>query len=75
MTSTRVRVGSGIGAASLFLMTGIANAQTTTGVTTTPGIPDTGSGDIVTNVAILALSTLVAGGAALYLYMSRTAFE
>lgn len=55
--------------ASLFL-TGVAAAQTTTS-TTTPGVPNTGAGDLVINVMILAVSALVAIGGALYLYTTR----
>lgn len=54
--------------ASMFL-TGIAAAQTTT----TPGVPNTGAGDLVLNVMILAVSALVAIGGTLYLYMTRRA--
>jgi hypothetical protein len=56
---------------SLFL-TGVAAAQTTTS-TTTPGVPNTGAGDLVVNVMILAVSALVAIGGALYLYTTRKA--
>lgn len=57
--------------ASLF-MTGVAAAQTTT-TTTTPGVPNTGAGDLVINVMILAVSALIAIGGALYLYTTRRA--
>jgi len=57
--------------ASLFL-TGVAAAQTTTS-TTTPGVPNTGAGDLVINVMILAVSALIAIGGALYLYTTRRA--
>lgn len=57
--------------ASLFL-TGVAAAQTTT-TTTTPGIPNTGAGDLVINVLILAVSALIAVGGAIYLYSTRNA--
>jgi len=53
------------------MLTGSAAAQTTT--TTTPGIPNTGAGDLVMNVMILAVSALVAIGGALYLYTTRSA--
>lgn len=56
---------------SLFL-TGVAAAQTTT-TTTTPGIPNTGAGDLVINVLILAVSALIAVGGAIYLYSTRNA--
>jgi sortase (surface protein transpeptidase) len=46
---------SGAGAAAL--MTGIAGAQTT--ITTTPGVPNIGAGDIVLNAVILGISALV----------------
>lgn len=57
--------------ASMFL-TGVAAAQTTTS-TTTPGIPNTGAGDLIINVMILAVSALIAIGGALYLYSTRNA--
>lgn len=57
--------------ASLFL-TGVAAAQTTTS-TTTPGVPDTGVGDLIVNVMLLAMSALIAIGGALYLYTLRKA--
>lgn len=57
--------------ASMFL-TGVAAAQTTTS-TTTPGIPNTGAGDLVINVMILAVSALIAIGGAFYLYSTRGA--
>lgn len=57
--------------ASMFL-TGVAAAQTTTS-TTTPGIPNTGAGDLIINVMILAVSALIAIGGALYLYSTRSA--
>lgn len=57
--------------ASMFL-TGVAAAQTTTS-TTTPGVPNTGAGDLVVNVMILAVSALVAVGGALYLYTTHNA--
>lgn len=56
---------------SMFL-TGVAAAQTST-PTTTPGIPNTGAGDLVMNVLILAVSALVAVGGAMYLYTTRNA--
>lgn len=62
----------GTSLAASFLMTGAAAAQTTT-ATTTPGIPNTGAGDVVVNVMILAVSALVAVAGALYLYMTRRA--
>lgn len=65
-------LGSSLGAS--LLMTGVAAAQTTTDSvtsTTTPGIPNTGAGDLVVNVMILAISALVAIGGALYLYTTR----
>lgn len=58
--------------ASLFLA-GIAAAQTGTTSTTTPGVPNTGVGDLVMNVMILAVSALIAIGGALYLYTTRRA--
>lgn len=59
------------GLASLLMM-GVASAQTTTATaTTTPGIPNTGAGDIVLNAFVLGVAALVAIGGALYLYMNR----
>lgn len=55
-----------------FFLTGVAAAQTgTSTATTTPGVPNTGSGDLIVNVMILAVSALVAIGGALYLYTTR----
>lgn len=57
------------------LLAGAASAQTTTATTTgttTPGVPNTGAGDLVINVMILAISALIAIGGALYLYTSRS---
>ncbi len=50
-------------------LTGIASAQTT--ATTTPGIPNTGAGDVVISAMILAVSAVIAVGGALYLYCNR----
>jgi hypothetical protein len=61
------------GLASL-LMAGVASAQTTT-ATTTPGIPNTGAGDIVLNAFVLGVAALVAIGGALYLYMNRVSVQ
>lgn len=60
---------NGAAAASLFVA-GIASAQTTTS-TTTPGVPNTGAGDIALNAVILGISAMIAVGGALYLYMQR----
>ncbi|MBL8158030.1 LPXTG cell wall anchor domain-containing protein [bacterium] len=62
---------NGAAAASLFVA-GIASAQTTTS-TTTPGVPNTGAGDIALNAVILGISAMIAVGGALYLYMQRNA--
>lgn len=61
------------GLASL-LMVGAASAQTTT-ATTTPGIPNTGAGDIVLNAFVLGVAALIAIGGALYLYMNRVSVQ
>jgi len=58
---------------SLFVA-GAASAQTTT-TTTTPGIPNTGAGDVVINSVILGVAALIAIGGALYLYMNRRIAE
>lgn len=61
------------GAALASLLTaGFASAQTTTS-TTTPGVPNTGAGDIALNVMILAVSAMIAVLGAMYLYMQRSA--
>ncbi len=60
----------GSAAAGSLLLAGVASAQTTT-ATTTPGVPNTGAGDLVVNVMVLAVSALIAIGGALYLYTSR----
>lgn len=60
---------NGAAVATLFAA-GIASAQTTTS-TTTPGIPNTGAGDIVLNAVILGISAMIAVGGALYLYTQR----
>lgn len=52
------------------LLAGFASAQTTTS-TTTPGVPNTGAGDVVINAMILGASAMIAIGGALYLYMQR----
>jgi len=57
-------------AAATLLAAGFASAQTTT-ATTTPGVPNTGAGDIVLNAMILGVSAMIAVGGALYLYMHR----
>jgi hypothetical protein len=59
-------------AAALWMFAGVASAQTTT-ATTTPGIPNTGAGDVVTNSVVLAVAALIAVGAAAYLYYTRNA--
>jgi LPXTG-site transpeptidase (sortase) family protein len=46
-------------AAALWMFAGVASAQTTT-ATTTPGIPNTGAGDVVTNSVVLAVAALIA---------------
>ncbi len=56
-------------AATPLLLAGLVSAQTTT--TTTPGVPNTGAGDIVLNAMILGVAAMVAIGGALYLYMHR----
>ena len=50
-----------ISAATLmaWLVAGIASAQTTTS-STTPGIPNTGGGDVLTNILLLATSAAIA---------------
>ncbi len=53
--------------ASLF-MTGVVSAQTTTATTTTPGLPNTGQGDVLQTALMLGLSVMIAMGGALYLY-------
>jgi LPXTG-motif cell wall-anchored protein len=65
---------NGAAAATLFAA-GIASAQTTTATTstTTPGVPNTGAGDIALNAVILGISAMIAVGGALYLYMQRNA--
>jgi hypothetical protein len=57
-------------AAALWMFAGVASAQSTTSpmTTTTPGIPNTGAGDVVTNSVVLAVAALIAIGAAAYLY-------
>jgi len=56
-------------AAATLLAAGIASAQTTS--TTTPGVPNTGAGDIVLNAMILGVSAMIAVIGAVYLYMHR----
>lgn len=68
----------GLWAAVLWMFAGVASAQTTspmteTTTTTTPGIPDTGVGDVVTNSVMLGAAALIAVGAAAYLYYTRNA--
>jgi LPXTG-motif cell wall-anchored protein len=63
---------NGAAAATLFAA-GIASAQTATTSTTTPGVPNTGAGDIALNAVILGISAMIAVGGALYLYMQRNA--
>lgn len=58
-------------AAAPLLLAGFASAQTTTSTTTTPGVPNTGAGDVVINAMILGASAMIAIGGALYLYMQR----
>jgi LPXTG-motif cell wall-anchored protein len=56
------------------LLAGFASAQTTTDAvtsTTTPGVPNTGAGDIVLNALILGISAMIVVGGALYLYLNR----
>lgn len=60
---------NGAAAATLFAA-GVASAQTTTS-TTTPGVPNTGAGDIALNAVILGISAMIAIGGALYLYLQR----
>ncbi len=61
------------------MFAGVVSAQTTTMATTTatstPGVPNTGAGDILTNAIILALSATVAVAAAAYLYATRPQTE
>ncbi len=57
--------------ASPLVLAGLVSAQTTT--TTTPGVPNTGAGDVLVNGLILMLAGLIAFAGALYLYMQRTA--
>lgn len=59
-------------AAATLLAAGFASAQTTTS-TTTPGVPNTGAGDVALNAVILGISAMIAIGGALYLYMQRSA--
>ena len=70
---------SSFGAVLAWMFAGVVSAQTTTSATTsattTPGVPNTGAGDIVTNVMILALSATIAVAAAAYLYATRTRLE
>jgi LPXTG-motif cell wall-anchored protein len=59
-------------AAATLLAAGFASAQTTaTTSTTTPGVPNTGAGDIILNAMILGVSAMIAIGGALYLYTQR----
>jgi LPXTG-motif cell wall-anchored protein len=62
-------------AAATLLAAGFVSAQTTTATTstTTPGVPNTGAGDVVLNALILGVSAMIAIGGALYLYMQRRA--
>ena len=66
---------SSFAAVLAWMFAGVVSAQTTTVATTTatstPGVPNTGTGDILTNVIILALSAAVAVAAAAYLYATR----
>jgi LPXTG-motif cell wall-anchored protein len=64
-------------AAATLLAAGFASAQTTTATTTattTPGVPNTGAGDVVLNALILGISAMIAVGGALYLYTQRRMF-
>jgi hypothetical protein len=66
---------STFGAFLAWMFTGVAAAQTstaTTTATTTPGVPNTGAGDIVMNALILAVSAAIALAGAAYLYTMRT---
>lgn len=61
-----------------WMFAGVVSAQTTTATTTattTPGVPNTGAGDVLTNVIILALSAAVAVAAAAYLYATRSQLD
>lgn len=57
------------------LMAGIASAQTTndivTSTSTTPGVPNTGAGDVALNAFILGISAMIVVAGALYLYLNR----
>ena len=64
---------SGFGAFLLWMFAGVASAQTTTATTTTPGIPNTGAGDVVTNAIVLSVAALLSVSAAAYLYYARNA--
>lgn len=60
---------NGAAVASLFAA-GFASAQTTT-ATTTPGVPNTGAGDLVLNAMIVGIFAMIAIAGALYLFMHR----
>lgn len=62
---------STFGAVLAWMFTGIAAAQTTT-ATTTPGVPNTGAGDVVVNAVILTASAALALAGAVYLYATRS---
>lgn len=66
---------AGLWAAVLWMFAGVASAQTTSPITTTttPGVPNTGAGDVVTNSIVLGVAAAVAVAAAAYLYYLRNA--
>jgi|GEM_PF-1607380 len=72
------KTASSFAALLAWMFAGVVSAQTTTATTTattTPGVPNTGAGDVLTNIVILALAATVAVAAATYLYATRPNLE
>ncbi len=69
-TLAMTKMFSTFGAVLAWMFAGVVSAQTTT-ATTTPGVPNTGAGDILANAMILTASAAVALAGAVYLYAQR----